>query len=326
MNLQTRTFLGIAIAAVLAGCSLQNSNNSVAAVSSSQGKAASFEIAATSPTSIRVATWNVEHLAYPISMGCKPRTQEELRALKEYATSLDADVVALQEVASSAAVHLLFPENEWQVVMSDRPDSEPYVCRGNRFTSSQQKVAFAVRKSLVVSSSEQVASFGLSSPGLRYGLAISVKKDNELIEILNLHLKSGCFVDDYQRSDSPACQTFAQQVPILDNWIEQREKSKSPYMILGDFNHRLSAPYNRVTQTIKSNQDGTPSSLHITTQNIIGCNERYPAPIDHIIVGALPLSLRSQNVTVHAFNDMKENAMLSDHCAISLELQRHTQL
>lgn len=275
---------------------------------------------------LKIATWNVEHLAYPIDQGCKPRNLTELQALQSYAAKLEADVVALQEVASREAVHLLFPEQEWQVIMSSRPDSSSYECRGNGFASTQQKVAFAIRKSLNVQSVEQNSDFGLDSPGLRYGLVVNIQNEDVNLEILNLHLKSGCFVDDFLRSDSTSCQTFAEQAPILDSWIEEREANQVPYMVLGDFNHRISAPYNRLTRTLRNNQNGSVSTLNIATRDLIGCHPRYPAPIDHILVGALPSTLKTNNVSVHFFDDMSEEEMLSDHCAISVELTNHQPL
>lgn len=313
MKKLVQLFLFLNLIVFMAGCSIRP----VDAPANAFKPAVASEL---SESKLRVVTWNVEHLAYPIELGCKPRTQAELAALQAYAKGLYADVVGLQEVASMEAVHLLFPADEWQVIMSNRPNSEAYECRGNGFSSTQQKVAFAVRKSLKVVSIEQLTDIALSSPGLRYGLAVSVKHQDQTLDILNLHLKSGCFVDDYSRSESPACQTFAEQVPILDRWIEQREISQSPYMVLGDFNHRISAPYNRLTRTLKINQNGAASTLDITTKDLIGCHPRYPAPIDHIVVGALPTAINATNVVVHPFQDMNEEAMLSDHCAVSVDL------
>ena len=99
-----------------------------------------------SDDALKIVTWNVEHLAYPIDKGCRPRTEEELAKLQAYAKSLDADIVALQEVASKAAIYQLFPADEWTVIMSGRPSSPPYDCRGSGFKSTQQKVAFAIKK------------------------------------------------------------------------------------------------------------------------------------------------------------------------------------
>lgn len=271
---------------------------------------------------LNVATWNVEHLAYPIDQGCRPRDENELNAMRAYAQKLDADVVALQEVASKEAVHLLFPEAEWQVIMSARPDSKAYDCRGSGYKSTQQKTAIAVKKALRISAVEQNEVLALGRPGLRFGLGISLETPVGVVEILNLHLKSGCFVDDYLKSDSQSCENLSEQAEILYNWIEQRETASTPYIILGDFNHRISAPYNRMTQSILAKSKSASSPIRIVTQAIIGCHPRYPAPIDHIIVGGLASDSVTFSPLTHYYEDMSEDAMLSDHCATSVDISQ----
>lgn len=277
---------------------------------------------------LTVATWNVEHLASPISDGCRPRTQDELTKLKAYAASLNADIVAMQEVASVAAVQQVFPADDWQIRISDRPDNEPYECRGNGLTSTQQKVAFAVRKDITIQEVDTLEAFGLEMRGLRHGLEMTVSSPFGELTILNLHMKSGCFVDDYARAaqgdgrNKEACQIYAQQAPILDAWVEEQEKSGKPYMMLGDFNHRLSAPFNSVTRMLNTNSDGSVSTLENTTANMMGCHPRYPAPIDHIFVGNITEPGTTKDIVNHHFDDMDN--MLSDHCAITLTMTPDT--
>lgn len=269
---------------------------------------------------LSVATWNVEHLAYPIDQGCKPRSKGELKNMRAYARKLDVDIVALQEVASKEAVHLLFPEAEWQVIMSARADSKAYECRDSGYKSTQQKTAIVVKKALQVSAVEQNQGFMLKRPGLRFGLGISMQTPLGMADILNLHLKSGCFVDDYLKSDSRACQDLSEQAAILYDWIEKRENASVPYVILGDFNHRISAPYNRMTRSIRAKSKRASLPIQIVTQPLIGCHPRYPAPIDHIIVGGLSATGVILSPLVHYYDDMQEDAMLSDHCATTVNI------
>ncbi|MCC2607037.1 HAD family acid phosphatase [Planctobacterium marinum] len=265
---------------------------------------------------VRIATWNIEHLAYPQDTGCRPRTEQEIVALRHYAESLDADVIALQEVASATAMAQIFPDSDWRIIVSQRPDSESYECRGSGFTSTQQKVAFAVKKSVAVLATDNVEELALDMPGLRYGLVIQVASPNGPLDILNVHMKSGCFVDDYLSSDSESCQIYARQAPILDNWIAQREAQGTAYAVLGDFNHRMSAPYNRLSRLLFSENRST----RLATRDVIGCHPRYPAPIDHILVGGMNTQVASNSIQVHQFDNMEAEAMLSDHCAISTAL------
>ena len=269
-----------------------------------------------SDDALKIVTWNVEHLAYPIDKGCRPRTKEELAKLQAYAKGLDADIVALQEVASKAAIHQLFPADEWTVIKSGRPSSPPYDCRGSGFKSTQQKVAFAVKKPMNIFGVKSLVDLSLNRIGLRYGLEITVETSQGMTDILNVHLKSGCFVDDYYDRDSNACRQIKRQVPVLLTWIAEQNESNTPYIILGDFNHRISVPYNRMTRKLKGSDD----DLSIATKDVKGCHPRYPVPIDHIIVGNMDGAKARASAEVYAFEDMRENAMLSDHCAVAVTL------
>lgn len=273
----------------------------------------------TAHASLKVATWNVEHLAYPSDTGCNPRTEAQIAQLREYADSLEADIIGLQEVASKKAAHQLFPESDWQIIMSPRKDSEPFECRESGFTSTQQKVAFAIRKNLSVNESRGISEFGLDRPGLRYGLEIEVTTPQASITLLNLHMKSGCFVDNYTRRDSDACLTFAKQAPLLDEWIDEQEATNQPYIIMGDFNHRLTAPYNHLTRQIMRDDNGNRNSLISTHAETIGCHPYYPAPIDLVFAGNMPAQSWVFEPSVAKYDDMDPDAMLADHCAVMTE-------
>lgn len=270
---------------------------------------------------LTIATWNVEHLAYPYDTGCAPRDAESMSKLKQYASRIDADIIGLQEVASEEAVRQLFNEQKWQIVMSARPDSRSYECRGSGAQSTQQKVAFVVKNDIEVLKTIQHDAIGLDNPGLRYGLEILVASDLGNVSILNLHLKSGCFVDDFTQRDSDACKTLGKQVSVLDKWVEGKESQGQPYAILGDLNHRLSAPYNQMVRVLKENTSGVASTLKLATAPVISCHPRYPAPIDHVFVGHLT---DTGEPKVWYFDDVREDAMLSDHCAISVSLNHES--
>lgn len=270
---------------------------------------------------IRVATWNVEHLAFPADTGCNPRTGAQLDALRDYADGLEADIIGLQEVASLEAANQLFPSSDWTIVMSERADNEPFTCRDNGNPSTQQKVAFVVRKPLVVRQVRSLEQFGLDMPGLRYGLEITVASQEQELILLNLHMKSGCFVDQYSTSDKEACQIFAQQTPMLERWIDDQERSGKPYVVLGDFNHRLSAPFNQLTRALNQDEQGNRNSLINANAELVGCHSYYPAPIDHILLGNMNSDAWQVNAEAVLFKNMAVDAMLSDHCAIVVNIQ-----
>jgi len=274
---------------------------------------------------IRFASWNIEHLAEENGSGCVPRHDSDYMKLQEFAVGLNADVVALQEVENLAAVARAFPENNWDIILSQRPASKTYSCRGSGFESTQQRVAIAIRKGL---SYEDLGSFeelALEREGLRYGVQIRIIGEMDTVDVMAVHLKSGCFVDDFSSSDRSACEVLEQQVPVLDHWIETHVSKKQKFVVLGDFNHRLANEENKMWHILSEIQ-GAPLEISNSMQNLTGCHPRYPAPIDHILMGPEASRLRvAGSETVHYFpkksGEMSEEDMLSDHCPISVVLQ-----
>jgi hypothetical protein len=60
---------------------------------------------------------------------------------------------------------------------------------------------------------------------------------------MSVHLKSGCFEN---ASTSAACETLLAQVPVLEGWIDAAADGSMPFIVLGDFNRRLTQSGDRV--------------------------------------------------------------------------------
>ncbi len=273
---------------------------------------------------LRFVAWNIEHLAENNGEGCVARTEQDYAKLRNFAATMDADVVALQEVESVKAVARVFPESDWEIVLSDRPSSGSYECRGSGRPSTQQRVAYAIRKGIEFEKIDSFKELALNNPGLRYGLVIRLTGTPEPVDVLNVHMKSGCFVNDYSTSDRSACETFEKQVPILDEWVEKKVEEKTAFVILGDFNHRINTPGNRFWQDLKD-MEGNQINIRSSMEGVRGCHPRYPDPIDHILVGPETFKFYSEgSEDVFYFGmtpeTMTEDDMLSDHCPISLDL------
>ncbi|MEJ6474491.1 endonuclease/exonuclease/phosphatase family protein [Pseudoalteromonas piscicida] len=268
---------------------------------------------------LRVASWNIEHLAYPSASGCRPRDEAELAALRQYAENLSADVIALQEVDSVAALEQIFSPTKWRLVLSDRKNSRTYECRGSNYTSTQQKTAFAIKKEITLSNVESFQALGVGVEGLRHGLEVTLNTSVGEVSILNVHLKSGCFVSNYQDSNKPACQLLARQLPVLKSWLSAHADEQ--YIVLGDFNHRLSQHDNHFWHQLISGQTIEQASVINATKPLKGCHPRYPVPIDHILVSKALANDSVIEPKVHFFADMEEGKMLSDHCAISVSMR-----
>ncbi len=279
----------------------------------------------TDGASLKLASWNMEHLAENNGEGCVPRNDSDYYKLRDFARTFEADVVALQEVESAKAVARVFPERDWHIIVSDRAPSASYECYGNGQKSTQQRVAMVIRKGIAFKNAGTLKELGLDEDGLRYGLVVKLIWAADTLEVMAIHLKSGCFVDDYTLSDKEACEIFERQVPVLDDWMETRIKENRPFVVLGDFNHRISRPENKLRQVL-SEMDQQPVVIKNSMENLKSCHPRYPDPIDHILLGSGAERFYvpgSEAVYYYAETPeaMLEEDMLSDHCPISVVLE-----
>src|SRR5215207_5685973 len=70
---------------------------------------------------LRLATWNIQTLTTGkkvFETQAFVRAQADLDFLKNFATGIAADVIALQEIASPAAVAQVFPSSDWNICIS----------------------------------------------------------------------------------------------------------------------------------------------------------------------------------------------------------------
>ena len=274
---------------------------------------------------VRVASWNIEHLAEHNGAGCAPRSTLDYEQLRDFSQLLNADIIALQEVENTAAVERIFPKSEWNIVLSDRPNSTTYRCRGNDQESTQQRVAVVLRKGIKYQINKSFRELGLKMEGLRYGVVVEVFGDRDTINLMAVHLKSGCFVDDYSTSKLRACEVLGTQIETLDDWIENSIRGNKKFIVLGDFNSRLTRENSMFWNKLVE-MNNRPIGIKNGMQNLTGCHPRYPDLIDHIILGPQTSKLQVQNSQmVHFYSStdeqMAEDDMLSDHCPIILMLR-----
>jgi endonuclease/exonuclease/phosphatase family metal-dependent hydrolase len=291
--------------------------------------------ALTSPVSsaadqtLRIAAWNLEWLIAPeefrkLADSCIPRdaspgprqrsipcnvAQElersslDFRALERYAKQLDADVVALQEVDGPAA--------------------------------GVQNTGFAVRKGVPYRCAEDFVDLSLDDRVRRGAVLIVYPGEKREIRLLSVHLKAGCPrrpLDDPRRD----CQTLAQQVPVLERWIDEQAAAGRRFAVLGDFNHDLLAD----TGSARNEQgqlrnfwaeidDGEPTGADLVNvaegQRFMNCapDQNYRSYIDHVVLGAKLAEWRVPNSLVRVAFDAQDalERKLADHCPVGVDLR-----
>jgi endonuclease/exonuclease/phosphatase family metal-dependent hydrolase len=264
---------------------------------------------------LKLATWNIEWLTLrqvgdpglPSDI-TRTRDAADFAALRHYADTLNADIVAFEEVDG--------PEVAAQVFA---PDRYTLHLTADHVT---QRTGFAIRKGLAFTANPDVTSLNVYAADapypLRSGADITLRLGANRLRLLAVHLKTGCREDPPERSRRPACATLAAQIPPLQAWIAARQQEGVPFVIMGDFNRwmdgddpllaelRLAAPLVRATEGRADPCWG---------------GGRF---IDHILAGGAagqwiqPNSLR---VMVYRETDLAAKERLSDHCPVSVMLR-----
>ncbi|MXV44064.1 endonuclease/exonuclease/phosphatase family protein [Saccharibacter sp. 17.LH.SD] len=264
------------------------------------------------PHTFKITTWNLDWLTThsPRDEALPPdvplRTAYDFSRLRHYAQKLNSDIIAFQEVDDQDAIQRLFDPEQYRIFLTDDP--------------IPQHVGLAFRRGLNVTRNPELKSLNILHPGmhhpLRSGLDITFHFNEISLRILVVHLKTGCWsrpLNDHKHS----CPTLYQQFHIIEEWILDRLDDGTPFMILGDFNRRLTLHDPLMTNIMQD----TPLTL-ATAGYASPCQggEKF---IDHILLGhqasfwLVPNSLRVMTYR----DDPPYTATLSDHCPVSVLLR-----
>jgi endonuclease/exonuclease/phosphatase family metal-dependent hydrolase len=272
---------------------------------------------ATGPTSgptIKLAAWNIEHLAERNGSGCRPRTDADYVAMRAYVDDLGADVIAIQEVESQAAAERVFDPALYTVVIEDRVGTDRGgECRGREgLTINAQRTGFAIRKGVPFERQPDFTAVQVGNPDLRSGVDLIVRpRGGEPIRVLSVHLKSGCS----SGATNDACAVLFRQVPVMEQWIDERAAEGVRFAVLGDFNRRLAMAGDAVWADWDDSSPPNADLALASGDQSAQCNPRYRDFIDFIVLD------RRATADVRGFVEKTfEGEGLSDHCAISASL------
>ncbi|MFZ5521039.1 MAG: endonuclease/exonuclease/phosphatase family protein [Pseudomonadota bacterium] len=302
---------------------------------------------------LRIATWNIEWLMTPATydelwarcdpagqprsheraLPCVPgreppprRQAADLDALARIAESIEADVVALQEVDGPAAARLVFRRG-WAL--------DCFIRRAH-----PQKVGFAIRAGIPYRCNAELAELDLDGAS-RAGADVTLWPGTpRAVRILGVHLKSGCPEGPLIRHDGGGtrepCIKLSRQVSILARWAQAREREGVAYAIAGDFNRRLEQDarfdagrdLQRPRNLLAGINAGLPPQspmLPVTAgEPYTRCHggDRHKAWIDNVLISSrLAARARARDFEAHRYDDrLARERQLSDHCPISVEL------
>jgi endonuclease/exonuclease/phosphatase family metal-dependent hydrolase len=255
---------------------------------------------------LKVATWNLSWLNRANGTGVVQRTDADYARLARYADLLAADVVAIQEVDGEGALRRVFDDAVYDFHLAGQ--------------GVVQRTGFAYRSTLQVTPNSDYAALHVG--GLRAGADLTVMLKNESVRLLGVHLKAGCSVQSLS-TPIKACKQLNYQLAALEAWIDARAAANEAFIVLGDFNRRMSTGEAFYTEL----DDGRPETADLTLATDGHSSPCWggglPQFVDHILLSreATPwLVPGSFSVLTYDAADESFKATLSDHCPVSISL------
>jgi endonuclease/exonuclease/phosphatase family metal-dependent hydrolase len=257
----------------------------------------------------------MEHLAERDGMGCRPRTEADYEAMRAFAETLDADVVAFQEVESVAAAQRVFPPARYNILIEGRTGVRSGPCRGKEgLFIGPQRTGFAIRKGQPFKRHPDFTALQVGDGDLRSGVDITLSpRGGRPIRLLSVHMKSGCS----SGSSNEACPVFFGQLPVLEDWIDTRAAEGVRFAVAGDFNRRFVKTDDVAWLEL---DDSSPANADLTLASgdrSAACDPRYSDFIDYVV-----LDKRAAG-DLRGFDEIRYPAKrLSDHCPIMAVLEK----
>ena len=269
---------------------------------------------------LRIATWNLGNLhaidGQSTFIGSDPsvkRVPNDYTRIRCYVRLFDPDILAVQEVDGEVALNRVVDTDVYDVVVSERPQAG--------FMGGKQNTGFAYKKGLNVQPKGDFVALDVSNGFLRRGTEIELTHHGQTFTLMSVHLKSGCFHNGLSGS---ACDKFFDQVPVLEDWIDQAAEGPKAFIVLGDFNRRFNQPGDLAWTDL---DDANPPNADLTavTENMpISCRDnKFTEFIDHIVFDKRGIELVDRTSFRHVTYRQADKPVwdqISDHCPVVIEM------
>ena len=286
--------------------------------------------------SIRLAAWNINNLNDVAGVALRDRApiraEGDYVLLNDYRERLDPDVIALQEMGNPKAAARIFPPDQYEVIFEGRfqPDQPGDV-----------HTALAVRKNKV-----RIIEKGDFEPlsviheadnrPVRRGVQALLEVAGDRFWVMSVHLKSGCFAKSLKppSASQADCKTLAKQMAPLEQWIDEKESTGLPVIVMGDFNRKFDV-HGQSDHLWAEVDDGQPSPLNLWRLPFRTASECPTTresdrefPIDFLVFNekAWPgVDQQSFFELLYDDEDVSLGDRLSDHCphAVDFTLGQH---
>lgn len=269
---------------------------------------------------LTISSWNIEWLSTneAVNKFSDKRDQVDFDKLGTYFQSLNADVVAFQEVDDVNAIQRVAGD-QYQILMSDRALPKN---NNHQFKEVNQYTGFAVRKGVPLTDYADFPLETTSNSKLRFASYIVIETETKPIHMLSLHLKAGCSGAYKSNRD---CSRLKEQAQQLNKWIKQRERNNEYYAILGDFNHNLAYSRDWMWKELTQYTDAqlatrkTRADCKVRSNRNNHRTHQFRSVIDHIV---LSKSLNADPAKQQVFKTQDVlDYKLSDHCPVTTTIK-----
>ena len=113
------------------------------------------------------------------------RAAVDYERIRCYVRLFDPDILAVQEVDGEEALQRVVDTDVYTVHVDDRPQGS---------LNGKQNTGLAFKKGLTVTPQADVETLDVDGDGrLRYGARINLTLNGHTLQLMSVHLKSGCF-------------------------------------------------------------------------------------------------------------------------------------
>lgn len=299
---------------------------------------------------LRIGAWNIQDLHHKEGFSLRAfgdfysvkRKSEDYELISAYRDLFGrdgrpADVIALQEIGTKAALERLFPSAAYETIMSPRWQSDDAEeGKGDVFTAVAIRKDSGVRL-VDIDPLPELAVLHTDGRATRAGTGALLEYAGKRFWFLSVHLKSSCpKIKNLHKSKNDDCETLWAQAPILADWITAKRATGVPFIIAGDFNrrfrqHQHEGPLWNALNGMKP-EDAIEEAWVVahpesTTRQCPTRKGKSTQPIDWIILDeSLSTSFEEGSFWERRFSQTdivagQNGRGLSDHCPISIDLK-----
>ena len=261
-------------------------------------------ISCNEPTELTISTFNIKWLGDGVDDNVY-RTDKDYNNITSIISSLDSDVLALQEIENRKAIEKIIDTNQYAIYTSSYP--------------KEQKTALVINKEITVKEVYQIDEISLGNNDLRPGMVAYCEYNGFDFFVGSFHFKATSRHDDTPVKRTRSFDMRQDQSDELVKALNKlmKEKGDSDVILLGDFNDSPAKDNSNIMALDTDNWEFLTSDMN-------SCKYPRLKSIDHIIVNEeLKKNIKQGSLNMLDLSRVLRGDELraaSDHCPVSVTI------